>query len=66
MDFCRCSETRMPLAKPGGYLFPGMATIPIQEWEEPDSPEKRTDAGNDFSKLVMPFFAGGEISGRPL
>ena len=56
----------MPLAKPGGYLFPGMATIPIQEWEEPDSPEKGLMQGTIFPSLVMPFFAGGEISGRPL
>ena len=43
MNFCKCSELKQPLAKPGGYLFPGMATIPLQDWEEPLSPEERSE-----------------------
>ena len=63
MNFCRCSELKQPLAKPGGYLFPGMATIPLQDWEEPLSPEEALKKGTVFPCLVMPFFAGGEIHG---
>ena len=54
MDFCRCSETHYSPAKPGGYLFPGMATIPMQEWEEPFSPEEALAKGTVFSSLSKP------------
>ena len=46
MNFCKCSELKQPLAKPGGYLFPGMATIPLQDWEEPLSPEEALKKGD--------------------
>ena len=61
MDFCRCSETHYSPAKPGGYLFPGMATIPMQEWEEPFSPEEALAKGTVFPSLSKPFFVGGEF-----
>lgn len=63
MNFCKCSELKQPLAKPGGYLLPGIATIPVQEWEEPFSPEESLKQGSIFPVLAMPFFAGGEIHG---
>ena len=51
MNFCKCSELKQPLAKPGGYLFPGMATIPLQDWEEPLSPEEALKREPSFHAL---------------
>ncbi|MBT9776040.1 spore coat associated protein CotJA [Clostridium sp. MCC353] len=52
MDFVeKISKTPVHLA---------IATVPMQPWEQPYTPEKALAEGTIFPCLNLPFFIGGE------
>jgi len=61
MNSCECGTTKANLATPTKTVQLGIATIPMQPWEQPYDPQTALKHGTIFPSLNLPFYVtGGE------
>ncbi len=61
MNSCECGTTKANLATATKTVQLGIATIPMQPWEQPYDPQTALKHGTIFPSLNLPFYVtGGE------